>query len=366
MEEIYPPENYSASIRFPLKGYFDEFNNMFSPKIPFPVFSCDEPNEVQYLLAVKDLMEVDMDLNDLKYLSESCSTDHLTCEGENTKDFPIEVPENLNSSSKLPVAFFTSNEPSQLEFAIPSTPSDLKPGSDFILSILIYRPFAFKYFNAKNASEKLRFNHEIVALGRNTLAELRDTIICSSDDGLCKEVQSTSDNLKPLANAKNKFPSGFIFIDNVFYNDFRSSKALDYSLPILEWTKEKNIQNLQSKSIENVPLSSLTPRFGYPYLYMHQGDCEHLLVFADAKLLDNDDCLHSQCYPHVLKLNRKANKMCFMCTVSFAKWICIDSDRLPQNKVFMCTECCKAYNYIDGEKIGNFKLYPYYEKHVVT
>lgn len=38
------------------------------------------------------------------------SIDLLTCEGENTKVFPIEIPENINSSSKLPSTYVTSDE----------------------------------------------------------------------------------------------------------------------------------------------------------------------------------------------------------------------------------------------------------------
>lgn len=88
------------------------------------------------------------------------------------------------------------------QFVVPPSPPDIKPGSEFVVSIIIYRPMAFQFSNAKNTSDKLRFNHEILALGRNTLCELRDTIVCSSDFGLCKEVESTSDDLRPLANAR--------------------------------------------------------------------------------------------------------------------------------------------------------------------
>ncbi|EEZ98845.2 snRNA-activating protein complex subunit 3-like Protein [Tribolium castaneum] len=340
-------------------------------------------------------MGAEISYNELKHLSEECSIDQLTCEEEDTKHFPTKLPENINSSTKLPGTFITNESnhfainkfiqemekqknPSQscignkrsyyprLEFPVSPYPPDLKPGSDFVASILIYRPVEFKFFHAKNASEKLRFSHEIVVLGRNTLTELRDTIMCSSDFGLCKEVENTSADLKPLANARNIYPSGFIFIDNVFYNDFRDPNSIDYSFPIIEWAKEKQIKNLSSENMENVRIESLTPRFGYPYLYMHQGDCEHLFIFADARLLNSSDCLHSQFYPHVLKINRNINRMCFMCSVSFAKWIVVDSDRLPQHKVFMCTDCCNSYNYVNGEKLGSFKLYPYYEKHVVV
>lgn len=127
------------------------------------------------------------------------------------------------------------------------------------------------------------------------------------------------------------------------------------------YTLYRNLVQNIFMTVFQVHLNSLTPRFGYPYLYMHQGDCEHLFVFADARLLQHNDCLHSKCYPHVFAVSRNANRMCFMCSISLAKWICINSDRFPQNKVLLCTECCNAYNYINKEKIGEFKLYPFYD-----
>jgi hypothetical protein len=69
---------------------------------------------------------------------------------------------------------------------------------------------------------------------------------------LCKEVESTSDDLRELADARSKYPSGFIFIDNVFYNDFRDPNAIDYSTPIMKWAKEKKVKHLSSKDIQNV------------------------------------------------------------------------------------------------------------------
>lgn len=44
----------------------------------------------------------------------------------------------------------------------------------------------------------------------------------------------------------------------------------------------KNVGNYKSAIMENTRVDSLALRFGFPWVYQHQGDCEHLLVFSDA------------------------------------------------------------------------------------
>jgi hypothetical protein len=72
MEEIYPPESYGASNRFPLKEYFDEFGRVFVTDTPISAQTDDDINETEYLLEIKELMGVEMSFNDIKHLSDSC------------------------------------------------------------------------------------------------------------------------------------------------------------------------------------------------------------------------------------------------------------------------------------------------------
>lgn len=101
---------------------------------------------------------------------------------------------------------------------------------------------------------------------------------------------------------------------------------------------------------------------GYPYVYQHQGDCEHIITFSNAWLLTNSDLLNSTDYPYIKSVQRLRTKHCILCYKSTAKWICYNSDRLPHNEAFVCQQCVLEYNYKDGKKIGNFKLYPYYDE----
>ena len=41
----------------------------------------------------------------------------------------------------------------------------------------------------------------------------------------------------------------------------------------------------QATSMQGVRFQDLTIRLGQPYLYVHQGNCEHLLVFSDLRFV---------------------------------------------------------------------------------
>lgn len=59
----------------------------------------------------------------------------------------------------------------------------------------------------------------------------------------------------------------------VFFLSFRE---------IVEWAAKSGIE-YQCKTMETTKFNELTVRIGCPYLYLHQGNCEHLLVFSDIR-----------------------------------------------------------------------------------
>ncbi|KAL3277457.1 hypothetical protein HHI36_012804 [Cryptolaemus montrouzieri] len=243
--------------------------------------------------------------------------------------------------------------------------ADLMPGSDFVMNIYLYKPFSYSFLT-KNYPEKFRFSQEIQMLGKNTLTELRDIINCISDTGLQAEVDSPTSDISHLQKAKEKYPSASFFIDGVFYNDMRSPRAIDYSEEIIKWAENRKVGTFTSADMQTIRLNSLSPRFGYPYVYLHQGDCEHIMVFADAHILTANDCLSSQLYPRMYAMNRGVSVMCYMCNIHAAQWLIKHYARLPQETTFLCTKCTQSYCYKGGEKIGEFKLYPLFNKFVDT
>lgn len=57
----------------------------------------------------------------------------------------------------------------------------------------------------------------------------------------------------------------------------------DYSAVIREWAQNRGIGHLKTARMEVTRFADLTISLGYPYVYQHQGNCEHLIIFADAR-----------------------------------------------------------------------------------
>lgn len=55
--------------------------------------------------------------------------------------------------------------------------------------------------------------------------------------------------------------------------------------PIVEWAEAPSVAvgPFEAVSMQGVTFQSLTIRLGQPYLYIHQGNCEHLIVFSDLR-----------------------------------------------------------------------------------
>lgn len=111
--------------------------------------------------------------------------------------------------------------------------------------------------------------------------------------------------------------------------------------------------------METCRIDSLRLRFGYPWVYKHQGNCEHVICFSDARLMSIDDELVRSEYPRIIKVKPKYTKLCMICGVHAARWITMEHERIPHNPSFFCDLCFKSYNYVNGTKIGNFLAYPY-------
>ena len=58
---------------------------------------------------------------------------------------------------------------------------------------------------------------------------------------------------------------------------------------IIDWAKDPQRRKcpglglFTSKRMEDVVFEDLKVKLGYPYLYCHQGNCEHLLIFTDLR-----------------------------------------------------------------------------------
>ncbi|XP_065836778.1 snRNA-activating protein complex subunit 3-like [Oscarella lobularis] len=208
------------------------------------------------------------------------------------------------------------------------------------------------------------FNEQkhFLVLASQPLTALKDVITCSSD----LPITDQSEMPEEASLDAMKSASGFFFIEDVFYNDTRDPQARDYSRIIIDWAKAKGeaIKNLgispKSSSMEEVTFADLTVRLGFPYLYCHQGNCEHVIIFRDIRLLHPDDPPRQLNYPHLTFMKRPRKTRCYVCKTFQAHWITTDDELAPEDPCYFCKKCFDALHYKDDRsKACNFRAYLY-------
>ncbi|RWS15657.1 snRNA-activating protein complex subunit 3-like isoform X1 [Dinothrombium tinctorium] len=238
-----------------------------------------------------------------------------------------------------------------------------------ILIVQIFRPMLSKEgYGEKQRTPSLIADREIMVLSSQYLTELRDKYHCVSD---IASLGDCSDNpsLSKTKSAGDIYKSGFFFIGNIFYNDMRDNSNIDYSQIIIEWSQEagRGIGPFKSANMESTKFEDLEIQLGYPYVYVHQGNCEHLLVFTDLRLFvpqSDSRCLKD--YPKILATNKRIPIKCGGCNLNTAKWLTRGNKRLPEEQFFFCDTCFRSFNYDENnKKIGEFQAYSFLDRTAV-
>lgn len=253
---------------------------------------------------------------------------------------------------------FTQEENSDQSVLADTEDEVLVPGVDLLYRVRVYRPYSYSVNKWRlTRTRHSVFSCDIVLSGRHRLTDLRDRFVCHNDFDMRVDVSDHPD-LMPTAKAKELFPSGFLFINNVFYVDTREG-CIDYSAPIREWAIKRKIGDFPKKDMSEVRLQDLVIKLGYPEVYIHQGNCEHVFLFSEIRLVGPNDPLRMSRYPCSTAIAQNQTVYCTTCAEFSAKWIVVGSDRVPFDPGFFCDACFKLYMYKDGHKIGQFKAYRY-------
>ncbi|XP_066585077.1 snRNA-activating protein complex subunit 3 isoform X2 [Prorops nasuta] len=332
---------------------------------------------------ISDIMNAEFGEEDMQVLTDYCSVDNLTVPGEVSKikstqrmrckyifkQIQTAKATNLHTLRNVEKSLQENNALISGKYKKESfiTYEDCKlrdnlaiPGQDILVSVRVYEPFQHYSHNLKDYKHipRIVLSRVIEILGSQTLAQLRDKISCISDLSIPTEVSNNPDvKLGPMA--KDVYKSGFLFIENIFYNDTRDPNNLNYSQVIKQWAQMRDLGSFQTASLEHTRIDSLTVRFGFPWVYQHQGSCEHLIVFSAARLINENDEQAVAAYPRVQRIKPSGTKYCMMCSDLSVSWITTDNDRVPHDLAYYCDTCFRSFNYIDGIKIGNFKAYAY-------
>ncbi|CAG8613024.1 8948_t:CDS:2 [Dentiscutata erythropus] len=167
----------------------------------------------------------------------------------------------------------------------PSEPQSFENKPEAILSVAFY-----------NQSKTSTRTQEFLVLGSQPLTALRDAFYCLRDFYKLEPWEQPKPTT--ILNATNrKMSPSYFFIENVFYNDLRDPRAVDYS----------------SKTMENVTFNELSIKLNQPYLFVHQGDCQHAVVFRDLRLKQAYDDPDPAVYPKAIFRGKIGRHKCRMC-----------------------------------------------------
>lgn len=219
----------------------------------------------------------------------------------------------------------------------------------------------------------MRLEREIVFDLNQELTEFRRQFKCQRDYGVPMDLSENPEN-SDFVFKSELFKSGFLFIEQSFYNDMRDQNNVNLSDCIIEWASQtyssldnegnmrrhnRGLGKLNQVKMENCKFKDINFRLGYPYLYQHQGHCEHLFTISDIQYFHDDD----KNYPYITatSVNRRSDNLkCFMCKTRPPHWYTRHNSRLPVDPYFFCESCFYAFNYDkDKKKIGQFEAYLY-------
>lgn len=241
---------------------------------------------------------------------------------------------------------------------------DLVAFDDVLITVRVYEPFLYK--RGESTQRKPRLSQEFLVLGRQKLTELRDKIYCYCQFGPFKDISNDFESIQktdinqPAPSTSTVDDCGFFFITDTFYNDLRSSDT-DSTTGIREWiTRQPDIGPVQVKSMHGTKFEDLSVRIGFPHLYRHSVNCEHVICFTDMRLLSPDDSLKSTDYPILRCVSSSKMIICMICGVIEASFVVKNSNMHIVDPTFLCRNCFISFHYIDGKKTGSFQAFRYY------
>ncbi|NXD73626.1 SNPC3 protein, partial [Eolophus roseicapillus] len=237
----------------------------------------------------------------------------------------------------------------------PDSPTDLVEEGELLLTLNIFYPVIFQ------KHKDYKPYQTVLVLGSQKLTELRDSISCVSDFQIGGEFSSQPDQAPEHISKVLHVPQGlpFLYIQSLwhYYAD-----DLSVFRTIIEWSEshDRGYVNLQSDDMEEYTFNDLSLKIGFPYLFCHQGDCEHIIIITDIRLIHYDDCLDRSLYPLLIKKHWLCTRKCFVCKMYTARWVTNNDSLAPEDPCFFCDVCFQMLHYdLEGNKLGEFLAYPY-------
>ncbi|KAJ8540692.1 hypothetical protein ON010_g12536 [Phytophthora cinnamomi] len=188
------------------------------------------------------------------------------------------------------------------------------------------------------------------------ISELVDLVACANDDRLHEHAKA----------------SKLVYFGQKFFVDRRVPGNVDYSEQIVRWIRAKPERVAKfgtfadgcrvAHSLHSSTFADLELHIDVPGVYIHQGECEHLLRLRDARLPHELDAPKSDgIFPLRLPnlLNRPLRN-CLVCQHYTAKYVCYGDRLSMMDPMFFCNRCYRAAHYDSNGKLlyNDFLSFP--------
>ncbi|CAG8518008.1 765_t:CDS:2 [Ambispora leptoticha] len=223
------------------------------------------------------------------------------------------------------------------------------------------------FYNQHRPAQRMQ---EFLVLGSQPLTKLRDKFYCKQDFVRFNVSQEIDSEERLNVDLEKKSPSYF-FIENTFYNDRRDPDSLDYSKNIINWVNENNrfedpkLGQYQVKVMGETKFIDLSIRLNEPYLFCHQGNCQHAVIFRDLRLLEPDmkyEDLNADNYPKAIFRSRIQHHKCRLCKQRPADYVLLDDINSLETPCYWCHNCFVQFHYYDNKLVygvNSFKIFHY-------
>ena len=76
-----------------------------------------------------------------------------------------------------------------------------------------------------------------------------------------------------------------------------------------------------------------------------QGNCEHIVVFNEVRMLHGDDAKDKNAYPVLAFQSKIRRRKCRLCDIYPAKWVTYNDKLSIENPCFYCDHCYHPFHY---------------------
>ncbi|RHZ80572.1 hypothetical protein Glove_134g246 [Diversispora epigaea] len=234
-------------------------------------------------------------------------------------------------------------------------PKNLVNTPEVILSVAFY--------NQNKPSTRMQ---EFLVLGNQPLTALRDAFYCLRDFYKVTPWEKPTQN-SIVNSTEKKTSSSYFFIEKVFYNDLRDPRAIDYSKNVIDWVKENDRYKQRGlglytyKKMENVKFNELSIRLNHPYLFVHQGNCQHAIIFRDLRIMQSYDDPDASAYPKAIFKGKINRHKCRMCMQRPTLLVTINDFLSGESPAYFCDRCYYQFHYNSKNELlyDNFQVFHY-------